>query len=331
MANGWNSLPGDRYVGLLPWVWVEFECADSPGPFPFLGGIDPQVVAGLHEVYRHLSGAIDIAISDVFAGRASVHDPEFRKRLENAYAEVVNSRPRLRERIRCGRRPDGTFQWEFPLDPAKSAVLQYTGLRVCNTVTCQAVPLALDPQMAPAVGRFIGCLDGTQRVVDIREEVQRMGAVFSYTFAKYLCELLDLLCAHDCLATTSKSSVREHWLGATRDRDIVHLGHAALMYRRGTDFLFFDPWLIPWFAEAPVPSLWTSLLPKPAAIFLTHDHDDHVDPRTLLAFPKETPVIVPSRADRRALFYDYKALLGGLGFTRVIELAHGESWTFDGG
>lgn len=331
MANGWNSLPGDRYVGLLPWVWVEFECADPPGPFPFLGGIDPQVVAGLHEVHRHLSGAIDIAISDVFAGRASVHDPEFRKRLENAYAEVVNSRPRLRERITCGRRPDGTFQWEFPLDPGKSAVLRYSGLRVCNPVARQAVPLGMEPQMAQAVGHFLGCLDGTQRVVDLREEVRRMGGVFGYTFAKYLCELLDLLCAHDCLAITTKSSVREHWLSVTRDRDIVHLGHAALMYRRNTDFLFFDPWLIPWFAEAPVPSLWTSLLPKPAAIFLTHDHDDHVDPRTLLAFPKETPVIVPSRADRRALFYDYKALLGGLGFTRVIELAHGESWTFDDG
>ncbi len=331
MANGWNSLPGDRYVGLAPWAWVEFECADPPGPFPFLGGVDPQVVAGLHEVHRHLSGAIDIAISDVFAGRASIHDPAFRKRLENAYAEVVNSRPRLRERIRCGRLPDGTFQWEFPLDPDKSAVLRYLGLRVCNTVARQAIPLGMEPQMAPAVGRFLGCLDGTQRVVDIREEVRRMGAAFSYTFAKYLCELLDLLCEHDCLAVTDRSAVREHWLGATRDRDVVHLGHAALMYRRGTDFLFFDPWLIPWFAEAPVPSLWTSLLPKPAAIFLTHDHDDHVDPRTLLAFPKETPVIVPSRANRRALYYDYKALLGGLGFTRVIELAHGESWTFDGG
>jgi hypothetical protein len=71
------------------------------------------------------------------------------------------------------------------------------------------------------------------------------------------------------------------------------------------------------------------VLPRPTAIFLTHDHDDHVDPRTLLAFPKDTPVIVPSRSDRRALYYDYQALLGGLGFTRVIELAHGESWPFD--
>jgi L-ascorbate metabolism protein UlaG (beta-lactamase superfamily) len=89
--------------------------------------------------------------------------------------------------------------------------------------------------------------------------------------------------------------------------------------------------IFPWFAEAPVPSLWTSLLPKPSAIFLTHDHDDHVDPRTLLAFPKEIPVIVPSWTNRRALYYDYSALLHGLGFTNVIELAHGETWAFEGG
>ena len=80
-----------------------------------------------------------------------------------------------------------------------------------------------------------------------------------------------------------------------------------------------------------MPSLWPSLLPKPAAIFLTHDHDDHVDPRTLLHFPKETPVIVPSRRNKKHFFYDYPALLRELGFGHVIELAHGDVWAFEGG
>ena len=95
--------------------------------------------------------------------------------------------------------------------------------------------------------------------------------------------------------------------------------------------LLFDPWLLPWFAESSVPSLWGPLLPKPAAVFLTHDHDDHVDPRTLLHLPKDTPIIVPSRRNRRTLSYDYLSLLRELGFGRVIELAHGESWAFEGG
>ena len=95
--------------------------------------------------------------------------------------------------------------------------------------------------------------------------------------------------------------------------------------------LLFDPWLLPWFAESSVPSLWGPLLPKPAAVFLTHDHDDHVDPRTLLHLPKDTPIIVPSRRNRRTLSYDYLSLLRELGFGHVIELAHGESWPFEGG
>jgi hypothetical protein len=320
-----------QYVGLHPWVWVEFESSEPPGPFPFLGGVDPQVVACLHEVHGHLSGALDIAISDVFAGRASVKDPALQCRLENAYAEVVHSRQHLQEHIRCGRDSDGNFHWDFPLDPTKSAILQYTQLRVCNTVTHQAVPFDLYQKMAPAIGRFIGCLDGTQSVGELRAEIERMGMAFGAGFAKYLHEFLEFLEIHDCLAVTTHSSVRNQWLQVTQDRDMTHLGHAALMYRQKENFFFFDPWLIPWFAEAPVPSLWTSILPKPYAIFLTHDHDDHVDPRTLLAFPKEIPVIVPNRTNRRALFYDYPALLHGLGFTNVIELAHGETWDFEGG
>jgi hypothetical protein len=331
MTVSWSSLPGERYIGLYPWAWVEFESAEPPGPFPFLGGVDPRVVASLYQVHRHLSGAIDIAISDVFAGRASIRDPEFPKRLENAYAEVVNSRPRLREHIRCGREPDGAFRWEFPLDRTKSAIVEYDRLRLVNTVTRQALPLGMDRCMAPAVGRLIGNLSGTQTAAEIRAEIQRLGRAFGGDLAGYLNELMELLQAHDCLAVTPGSTIRGHWLNATRDRDMVHLGHAALMYRQKDGFLFFDSWLMPWFSEAPIPSLWASLLPAPAAIFLTHDHDDHVDPRTLLAIPKQTPVIVPSRKNGRRFFYDYQALLSRLGFTHVIELAHGESWAFDGG
>jgi hypothetical protein len=88
---------------------------------------------------------------------------------------------------------------------------------------------------------------------------------------------------------------------------------------------------LPWFAESPLPSIWSGLLPKPAAVFLTHDHDDHVDPRTLLHLPKDTPIIVPSRRNRTGLFFDYQSLLAELGFDQVIELAHGETWPFEGG
>jgi hypothetical protein len=47
--------------------------------------------------------------------------------------------------------------------------------------------------------------------------------------------------------------------------------------------------------------------------------------------PKDIPVVVPSRKNRRALYYDYLALLRELGFSTVVELAHGETWGFPGG
>ena len=146
-----------------------------------------------------------------------------------------------------------------------------------------------------------------------------------------LTRLIESLHQHECLVSSSTSSVRSRWFeNAARYRHGPSR-HAALLYRQRDQVLLFDPWLLPWFAESSVPSLWGSLLPKPAAVFLTHDHDDHVDPRTLLHLPEDTPIIVPSRRDRRTLSYDYLSLLRELGFGLVIELAHGESWAFEGG
>jgi len=323
----WDSFKSDRYVGLAPWAWVQLESIEAPGPLPFIGGVAPEVVASLHEAHQLLLSSVETAISDVFSHRATLGDPALRPRLEDAYAELVNSRPHLRAHIRCGRERDGTFRWDFPRDPTKSAAVTYAGLRVFNAVARQAIPLGFDRPMGPAVGKFLGFLDGTHAVSEIRTVVTASGR----DLEGHLTRLLEILSKHDCLVESDGSTVREQWLSATEDRDVVHLGHAALLYRQQDRFLLFDPWLMPWFAESPVPSLWRSLLPCPAAIFLTHDHDDHVDPRTLLHLPKEIPIVVPSRKNRRALYYDYLALLRELGFTRVIELAHGEAWKFDGG
>jgi len=205
--------------------------------------------------------------------------------------------------------------------------MTYMGLRVFNAVNRQAVPLGFDRPIGPAIGRFLGFFDGTHRVSEIRTVATASGRDIEHN----LTNLLEILAKHGCLVESVGSTVRQRWLGCSDDRDVIHLGHAALLYRQREQFFLFDPWLMPWFAESPEPSIWGSLLPKPAAIFLTHDHDDHVDPRTLLHMPKEIPVIVPSRRNRRALYFDYSSLLRELGFGRVVELAHGETWKFDGG
>jgi hypothetical protein len=326
MATVWDSWNRDHYLGLVPWTWIQMEAAEPPGPFPLVAGVDPEVVASLHEAHGLLLSAVETAISDVFAHRAALDDPAVPARLEDAYAELVKSRPHLRAHITCGRRPDGTFQWEFPRSPRQSHRMSYAGLQLFNAVSRQAIPFAFDRPIGPAVGRFVGLLDGSRTVGEIRTAVEAADGG-----APALAQILELLKKHSCLAVSPGSSIRTHWLAATRDQDVVHLGHAALLYRQRENFFLFDPWLLPWLAESSVPSLWGSLLPRPAAIFLTHDHDDHVDPRTLLAMPKDIPIVVPSRRNARSLYYDYPSLLRELGFTHIIELAHGESFSSDGG
>lgn len=323
----WDTFPREQYVGLAPWVWVQLESQQPPGPFPFIGGVAPEVVAALHETHGLLLSCVETAISDVFARRAPLEDSQVTRRLEDAYAELVNSRPHLRAHISCGRRPDGTFQWEYPRDPNRSAALTNTGLRIFHAVKRQALPVPFERPMGPAVGKLLGMLDGTHQAGELRTVAASAGR----DGERLLNRLMELFVQYDCLTRVDRSSIRDRWLGLTQDQDTIHLGHAVVMYRQRDSFLLFDPWLLPWFAESNVPSLWVSQLPKPAGIFLTHDHDDHVDPRTLLHMPKDVPIIIPSRRNRKALFYEYVPLLKELGFSRIIELAHGDTWTFDGG
>ncbi|HNI66439.1 MAG TPA: MBL fold metallo-hydrolase [Nitrospira sp.] len=323
----WDALPRDQYVGLAPWVWVQLESNQSPGPFPFVGGVAPEVVGSLHEAHSLFLACIETAISDIFSRRAVLDDPQTRVRLEDAYAELVNSRQQLSQHITARRQPDGQFHWSHPFDPTKSATVVNTGLRIFNAVKRQAIPMPFERPMGPLVGKLLGMLDGTQQAGAIRTIVTTAGR----DGERLLTKLMEVFVQYECFTPTTQASVRDQWLRQINDRDTVHLGHAALMYRQRDQFLLFDPWLLPWFAESNVPSLWVSLLPKPAAIFLTHDHDDHVDPRTLLHVPKDVPIVIPSRRNRKKFFYDYLPLLRELGFSHIIELAHGESWSFDGG
>ncbi|MDH4083105.1 MAG: MBL fold metallo-hydrolase [Nitrospira sp.] len=307
---------------------MQLESAEPPGPFPFVSGVAPEVIASLQEAYSLMSSAIDTAISDVFSKRAPLDDADRQHRLEDAYAELVNARPYLQQHIRCGRGPDGIFYWDFPIDPIKSPTSANGGLRIFHAVNRQTLPMGFnDRPLGPSVGKLLGLLDGTHTADELRSAVTAMPRDAQGLLVK----LLESLQLHGCVAASPTDSIRRHWFDIVRDQDTVHLGHAALLYRQRETVFLFDPWLLPWFAESPLPSLWGGLLPKPAAVFLTHDHDDHVDPRTLLHVPKDIPIIVPSRRNRKQLFFNYHALLTELGFDQIVELAHGESWAFEGG
>ncbi len=326
MPRVWDHYRSTDRLALAPWVWVQFESTESPGPFPFLGGVAPEVTVALHEAHQHLLSAVDTVISDVFAQRAPLEDARRRAMLEDAYAELVHSRPQLSQHIRCGRSPEGVFHWDFARDPNRSSTVTSAGLRIFHSVKRQAIPLSLERAAGPPVAKVIGLLDGSHQVGAIRTVVSS-----SREHERLLTKFMEVLHQYECLTATPVHSVRRRWLEVVQDRDLVHLGHAALLYRQQDHCFLFDPWLLPWFAEMPVPSLWGQVLPRPSAIFLTHDHDDHVEPRSLLSLPKDVPVIVPSRRNRKVYYYDYHALLRDLGFTQVVELAHGEKWNFEGG
>src|SRR5207244_1918554 len=160
--------------------------------------------------------------------------------------------------------------WEFPLDPGKSATMSYVGLRGFNAATQQVFPLRFNSAPASALGKFLGLLDGTQTAAELQSAAEKSGPGNTGDLTR----LLENLKAYDCLGVSPRSSIRSHWVAPTQDRDVIHLGHAALLYRQQNQFFLFDPWLMPWFAEMPIPSLWGSLLPRPAAIFLTHAHGE---------------------------------------------------------
>lgn len=63
----WDQYCSNQFVGLQPWVWVQLESSEPPGPFPFMGGVDPEVVANLYEVHGILMSSVETVISDVFA------------------------------------------------------------------------------------------------------------------------------------------------------------------------------------------------------------------------------------------------------------------------
>lgn len=107
--------------------------------------------------------------------------------------------------------------------------------------------------------------------------------------------------------------------------DVQHIGHAGLIVGAGGFRLGIDPWFYPAFLESwfPWPDnrhfLGEAL--SVDALCISHAHEDHFDRRFLRQVPdKGIPVIVPAFRQSRHLEREVR----GLGFTRVIALAHGE-------
>lgn len=142
----------------------------------------------------------------------------------------------------------------------------------------------------------------------------------------HLGKLVDAIVRGELLTTETPTS--PDWdalLPPGAPLSVLHLGHAGLLLRAGATWVAFDPWLVahdPRYAAQPPAS---STLPRLDAVFITHEHWDHLDTPSLLRYPPGVPVIVP-RADRSAPVHPhYAAFLALGGCERVVELAHWES------
>jgi UDP-MurNAc hydroxylase len=110
------------------------------------------------------------------------------------------------------------------------------------------------------------------------------------------------------------------------------LSHAGLLIRSRHSALVCDPWLVgsaywrSWWNYPPVAKDLVESL-HPDFVYLTHIHWDHFQGVSLRRFDPATPVFVPKSPSDRRMVDD----LTKIGFSGVIEVAHGESVRLDPG
>lgn len=108
---------------------------------------------------------------------------------------------------------------------------------------------------------------------------------------------------------------------AIEPREITFVGHAAVLLATPRTRLLIDPFLVP--ADATdepgyEPIGADELLPD--AILITHSHEDHFHPGTLLRFGPDVPIFVPRVPRESLLSTDMARRLRELGFRDVREL-----------
>jgi UDP-MurNAc hydroxylase len=110
------------------------------------------------------------------------------------------------------------------------------------------------------------------------------------------------------------------------------LSHAGLLIRSRHTTLVCDPWLVgsvywrSWWNYPPVSKDLVESL-HPDFVYLTHIHWDHFQGVSLGRFDPATTVFVPKSPSDRRMVGD----LTDIGFSGVIEVAHGESVRLDPG
>lgn len=111
----------------------------------------------------------------------------------------------------------------------------------------------------------------------------------------------------------------------------LHLGHAGMLVRGGASAVLFDPWFVPAHPGYQQQPISAGQLPEIGAIFITHEHWDHINPEIVLRYPPQVPIVVPRQDPGSFLYPRYQQFLALLGCDRVVELGHWEDYLLPDG
>ena len=112
---------------------------------------------------------------------------------------------------------------------------------------------------------------------------------------------------------------------------VTYLGHAAIMIEARGARILMDPWLTDaayhgsWWHYPALP-FRVDQLPRPDVIYISHEHADHFDPRTLAQLDRQTQIVIADFANKR-----FRDRIAALGFTRIRELRFGERFAWGNG
>jgi len=109
--------------------------------------------------------------------------------------------------------------------------------------------------------------------------------------------------------------------------DFTFVGHNTVVVRSATTRIMVDPLLFPTGSRFPASyqPLQVRHLEPIHAVLITHSHPDHFDPASLLQFPPETRIIVPSIERENLLSVAMGLRLRELGFHNISLLSWAES------
>lgn len=111
---------------------------------------------------------------------------------------------------------------------------------------------------------------------------------------------------------------------------LTFVGHNTVVVRSSNTSVVVDPWFFP--ASPTNPTVYQPLAVRDigpvSAILITHTHRDHLDPASLMQFPRNVPVVVPQIEAETLLATDIGLRLRELGFTDVRPLSWNSEVTF---